>query len=76
MTKKLEELFNLDDQEASKPEETAQVEKPEKDIAAHQEQYIKNQAKWEAAAAWCKQKRVRFRIVSEDDIFHKGNKRK
>jgi hypothetical protein len=37
MTKKLEELFNLDDQEASKPEETAQVEKPEKDIAAHQE---------------------------------------
>jgi len=37
MTKKLEELFNLDDQEASKPEETAQVEKTEKDIAAHQE---------------------------------------
>ena len=42
----------------------------------NQEQYIKNQAKWEAAAAWCKQKRVRFRIVSEDDIFHKGNKRR
>jgi hypothetical protein len=41
----------------------------------NQEQYIKNQAKWEAAAAWCKQKRVRFRIVSEDDIFHTGKKR-
>ena len=42
----------------------------------NQEQYIKNQAKWEAAAAWCKQKRVRFRIVSEDDIFHTGSKRR
>ena len=37
MTKKLEELFNLDNQEANNPEETAQVEKEEKDIAAHQE---------------------------------------
>ena len=37
MTKKLEELFNLDNQEASKPEEKVQVEKEEKDIAAHQE---------------------------------------
>ena len=42
----------------------------------NQEQYIKNRAKWEAAAAWCKQKRVRFRIVSEDDIFHTGSKRR
>jgi len=41
----------------------------------NQEQYIKNMAKWEAASAWCKQKRVRFRIVSEDDIFHQGKKR-
>ena len=40
------------------------------------EQYIKNMAKWEAAGAWCKQKRVRFRIVSEEDIFHTGNKRR
>ena len=42
----------------------------------NQEQYIKNMAKWEAAAAWCKQKRVRFRIVSEEEIFHQGTKRK
>ena len=41
----------------------------------NQEQYIKNMAKWEAASAWCKQKKVRFRIVSEDDIFHTGKKR-
>jgi len=42
----------------------------------NQEQYIKNMAKWEAASAWCKQKKVRFRIVSEDDIFHTGSKRR
>ena len=42
----------------------------------NQEQYIKNMAKWEAAAAWCKQKKLRFRIVSEDDIFHTGSKRR
>ena len=42
----------------------------------NQEQYIKNMAKWEAASAWCKQKKLRFRIVSEDDIFHTGNKRR
>jgi hypothetical protein len=42
----------------------------------NQEQYIKNMAKWEAAAAWCKQKRVKFRIVSEEEIFHQGSKRK
>ena len=42
----------------------------------NQEQYIKNMAKWEAAGAWCKQKRVRFRIVNEEDIFHTGNKRR
>ena len=42
----------------------------------NQEQYIKNMAKWEAAAAWCKQKKLKFRIVSEDDIFHTGSKRR
>ena len=42
----------------------------------NQEQYIKNMAKWEAASAWCKQKKLRFRIVSEDDIFHTGSKKR
>ena len=42
----------------------------------NQEQYIQNMAKWEAASAWCKQKKLRFRIVSEDDIFHTGSKRR
>lgn len=42
----------------------------------NQEQYIMNLAKWEAANAWCKQQKIRFRVVNEDDIFHQGNKRK
>jgi|TARA_B110000967_G_C18725086_1_gene479673 hypothetical protein len=42
----------------------------------NQEQYILNLAKWEAAVAWCKQKKLRFRVVTEEDIFHQGTKRR
>ena len=41
----------------------------------NQAHYVVNQAKWEAARAWCKQKGIIFRIVTEDDIFHTGRKR-
>ena len=41
----------------------------------NQEQYVKNLAKWEAAAAWCKQQGLVFRVVNEGDIFHQGTKR-
>ena len=37
--------------------------------------YIVNQAKWEAANAWCKQQGVKFRIITEKDIFHQGTRR-
>ena len=36
----------------------------------NQMQYVKNQAKWAAAGAWCKQQGLRFRILYENDIFH------
>jgi len=42
----------------------------------NQEQYVKNLAKWEAAAAWCKQQGIKFRVINEDDIFHQGSKRR
>lgn len=42
----------------------------------NQEQYVKNLAKWEAATAWCKQKQIKFRVVTENDIFHQGSKRR
>lgn len=41
----------------------------------NQAHWIVNQAKWESARAWCKQKGILFRIVTEDDIFHNGRKR-
>ena len=41
---------------------------------ANQAAYIVNQAKWEAANAYCKQNRITFRIVTEADIFHNGQR--
>jgi hypothetical protein len=34
-----------------------------------------NMAKWQAAAAWCKNQGLRFRVVTEKEIFHQGSKR-
>lgn len=33
-----------------------------------------NQAKWAAANAYCKQNGIKFRIVTEHDIFHGGRR--
>ena len=41
---------------------------------ANQASYILNQAKWEAATAWCKQQGLYFRVVNETDIFHRGSR--
>lgn len=41
----------------------------------NQAHYIMNQAKWEAANKWCKQKGIKFRIITENDIFHRGKRR-
>ena len=38
----------------------------------NQAQFIKNQAKWAAANIWCRQQGLKFRIVSENDLFHTG----
>jgi hypothetical protein len=39
----------------------------------NQAQYIKNQAKWASANAWCKQQGIKFRVLNENDLFHNGN---
>ena len=41
----------------------------------NQAQYIKNKAKWEAAGAYAKQNGIRFRIITEKDLFHTGKRR-
>lgn len=33
---------------------------------------ILNYAKWEAAKVWCKSQGLKFRVVTENDIFHMG----
>lgn len=42
----------------------------------NQAEYIRNMAKWEAASKWAKQYGVKFRVISERDIFHTGNKKR
>lgn len=39
----------------------------------NQAQYVKNMAKWESAAAWCKQHGIKFRVINESDIFQNGS---
>ena len=43
---------------------------------ANQAHWIINQAKWEAARIWCKQKGIFFRIINEGDMFHQGSRRR
>ena len=40
-----------------------------------QAKVVNNLAKWEAARAWCKQNNLVFRIITEEDIFHRPQKR-
>jgi hypothetical protein len=41
----------------------------------NQAQFIKNQAKWQAASVWCKRQGIKFRILTEGDLFHQGGVR-
>lgn len=36
---------------------------------------VLNQFKWQAAQAWCSQNNIGFRVVTENDIFHRGKTR-
>ena len=42
----------------------------------NQAQFVKNQAKWAAAAQWCQQNGLKFRIINEQDIFHNPGKKR
>ena len=34
-----------------------------------------NYAKWDAATKWCQRQGITFRVITEDQIFHQGNKK-
>lgn len=40
----------------------------------NQAQYVRNQVKWAAARNWCAQNGVKFRIITEHDLYHTGKK--
>jgi len=42
----------------------------------NQMQYIKNQAKWQAAQAWCKSQGIKFRVLNETDLFANGTRKR
>lgn len=35
-----------------------------------------NHAKWAAARAWCQRAGIVFRVITEDQMFHQGNKKR
>lgn len=43
---------------------------------ANQAAWALNQVKWEAAQAYCKQKGIRFRVVTEEDLYFQGNRKR
>ena len=51
-----------------KPNNQTKLENIGKNVQ-NQAAYIVNKAKWEAAGKWCKHKGIRFRILTESDIF-------
>jgi len=40
----------------------------------NQAQYVKNMVKWAAAKAYCQQNGMKFRIITEHDLYHTGKK--
>ena len=40
----------------------------------NQMHYVLNQAKWNAANAYAKSKGIRFRVITEKDMFHQGKR--
>lgn len=57
-----------------KPMSQTTMEKAGKSVGK-QQQVIINHAKWEAASAYAKQNRIKFRVVSEEQLFHTGKRK-
>ena len=57
-----------------KPKRQTRIKAAEKGIST-KAAVAMNNAKWEAAGAWCRQKGIKFRVLTEDDIFHNPKRR-
>jgi hypothetical protein len=54
-----------------KPQNQTLLEKVGKN-KVNQAQFIRNKAKWEMAYAWCNRQGIKFRIITERELFHNG----
>lgn len=57
--------------------------KPSKEMTLENARSLRDKAavalnfyKWEAARAWCKNQGIHFRVISENELWHQGGKRK
>ena len=57
-----------------KPSDQTTMEMAGKSLAK-KKQVVVNMAKWEAANAYAKQRKIRFRVVSEEQLFHNGKRK-
>jgi len=57
-----------------KPMNQTTMEKAGKSMAK-KKQVVINQAKWSSASAYAKQRRIGFRVVSEEQLFHQGTRK-
>ena len=57
-----------------KPMNQTTMERAGKSVAK-KTQVLINHAKWEAANAYAKQRRIQFRVVSEEQLFHQGSRK-
>ena len=57
-----------------KPMSQTSMESAGKSLAK-KKQVVINMAKWEAASSYAKQRKIRFRVVSEEQLFHNGKRK-
>jgi len=57
-----------------KPMAQTTMEKAGKSMGK-KKQVVINHAKWEAAGAYAKQRKIGFRVVSEEQLFHNGKRK-
>jgi len=58
-----------------KPQKETSLQAAGKSVR-NQAQAVVNQCKWQAAQAWCAQQGIKFRILTENDIFHNPKKKR
>jgi hypothetical protein len=62
------------DKDGRKHAEMIEVKRAGKSMG-RKTQVVINHAKWEAASAYARQRKITFRVVSEEQLFHQGTRK-